>query len=154
MAGKKNSKAVKPKPKVKVKQPLKTLSKSAGYKISDADFWNVMTECAGIIPVAVETFIASGRKITSQAVRERALRQKEKWEKIKEAAIEKCEDTIMYFATQPSKGKLALDAAKFAAERLNKNKWAARTEHTGPNGGAIEMLPSITIGGPPKKDEQ
>lgn len=45
-------------------------------------------------------------------------------------------------------------AVVFYLETKGKNRgWQKRTEISGPNGGAIEMLPSITIGGPPKKED-
>jgi hypothetical protein len=48
-----------------------------------------------------------------------------------------------------------IKAIQFYLETKAKDRgWQKRTEISGPNGGAIEMLPSITIGGPPKKEEQ
>lgn len=51
--------------------------------------------------------------------------------------MEPCAKSIMFYLE--TKGK--------------EQGWQKRTEISGPNGGAIEMLPSITIGGPPKKED-
>jgi hypothetical protein len=39
--------------------------------------------------------------------------------------------------TEPALVRIKQDTAKFVAERLNKKKWAARTEHTGKDGKPI-----------------
>ena len=55
----------------------------------------------------------------------------------------KGKNKAMIVKTEPALVKVKQDTAKFVAERLNKNKWAQRNEHTGKDGEPI-ILKQIT----------
>ncbi len=57
---------------------------------------------------------------------------------------------VMIMVTDPSLVKIKQDTAKFAVERLGKEDWSTRQEHSGPNG---KDLPTPILGAlvePPK----
>jgi hypothetical protein len=125
-------------------------------KLTDKEFWDILRANAGLYARTARAIEKQfGIEYTRQSVKERAEKNKELLADIEEENIDIAEEAL-HSLMRSKNERIRMQAVQLVLKTKGKQRgYVERQELTGADGGPIQTaLPAITVGGPPKKEEQ